>query len=213
MTTDRGSVWMIVFANALALAIAWWQHWPMLLLLFPYWVQSVVIGWYSGRRILALERFTTEGTQGFTGDSDKQIKWNTVKFFAMHYGLFHFVYLFFMFIGVKTGKMPGGMQVPEITRTDAVWVAAIALIFVLTHRTSFRRNLEHDRKGCPNIGTLMFLPYARVVPMHLTFILGLSMGYTGAVLFFGILKTLADVGMHWVEHRVLGAPARPKLEL
>lgn len=205
---------LIVLANALALAVAWWERWPMLLLLMPYWVQSVVIGWYSGRRILALERFTTEGTSGFTGGSDEQVKRNTVKFFAMHYGLFHFGYLFFMVIMLLQKKMPGGMPIPDLTQRDLLWLAAVSLVFALTHRASFRRNLEHDRKGCPNIGTLMFLPYARVVPMHLTFIFGLTMGYTGAVVFFGILKTLADVGMHWVEHRVLGRPApRPKLEL
>ena len=186
----------------------------MLLLLLPYWVQSVVIGWYSGRRILALERFSTEGTSGFTGDSDTEVKSNTVHFFALHYGIFHFGYLFFMVLGVSIGKLPGGMVVPEITQDDLLWVALVSLVFVLTHRASFLRNLEHDRQGRPNIGTLMFLPYARVIPMHFTFIFGLGMGYTGAVMLFGILKTLADVGMHWVEHRVLArpkpVPVRPK---
>ena len=202
---------LIVLANGLALAVAWWERWPMLLLLLPYWVQSVVIGWYSGRRMLALERFSTEGTSGFTGDSDEQVKRNAVKFFAMHYGIFHVGYLFFMLIGLQTGKLAGGMPIPELAQRDLLWVAAVSLVFALTHRASFRRNLENDRKGRPNIGTVMFLPYARVIPMHLTFIFGLAMGYTGAVVLFGILKTLADVGMHWVEHRVLGVQHRGPL--
>jgi hypothetical protein len=200
---DRLAIAMIVGSNVLTLAIALKLRWPLLLLMIPYWVQSVVIGWYSARRILKLDRFSTEGTSGFEGDSPEEVKLNTVKFFAMHYGLFHFVYLFFMFVFVISGKMPGSIAVPEMDWGDLAWIAASSAMFALTHRASFKRNLEHDRKGCPNIGTLMFLPYARVLPMHLTIILGLSMGYSGAVLFFGLLKTAADVLMHYVEHSVL----------
>jgi hypothetical protein len=218
-----------VLVNVVALAIAWWQRWPMLLLMTTYWVQSVVIGWYSGRRMLELRRFFANGVRYDEDEPpdehvrrliaaglptpERFAKRNTVKFFAMHYGLFHFIYLFIMLIVIQTGEKPGGMAVPEIMQRDLLWIAAISLAFVLTHRASFFRNLEHDRQGRPNIGTLMFLPYARVIPMHLTFIFGLTMGYTGAVLFFGALKTFADVLMHWVEHRVLGASVRPKPEL
>jgi hypothetical protein len=206
MKADRGSIWILVCTNVLVLAIAWAQKWPLFWLLIPYWVQNVVIGWYSAGRILALERFSMEGTSGFEGKDDAEIKRNTVAFFACHYGLFHFGYLFFMYIAISTGKLPGGMKVPEITGEDWLWIAGVSLSFALTHRASFKRNLENDKRGCPNIGVLMFLPYARVVPMHLTFVIGLGLGYSGAVLLFGALKTIADVGMHIVEHRVLAAP-------
>lgn len=55
------------------------------------------------------------------------------------------------------------------------------------------------------LGTLMFLPYARVVPMHLTIIFGgmLARDSAFALLLFCSLKTAADVLMHYVEHRVL----------
>jgi hypothetical protein len=220
MSTDRSSVWMIVFANVLALGIAWWQHWPMPFLIIPYWIQSVVIGWYSGRRMLALKRFTS-GTTSYDDDDEgtkkliaagretpeEFVRRNRTKFFAMHYGLFHFGYLFFMFMWIQTGKLPGHLAIPEISRNDILWLAAISLVFLLTHRASFLRNIERDRSGRPSIETVMFLPYARVLPMHATFVFGLTMGYTHAVLLFGILKTIADVVMHIVEHRVLGAPA------
>ena len=203
MRSDLESVLMVVFANAAAIAVALWQRWPLNLLLWTYWLQSVVIGWYSGRRILALQRFSTEGTSGFTGGSDEEIKRNTVKIFAAHYGIFHFVYMFFLFIFQTTGKAP------EMTGTDAAWILALGAMFALTHRASFKRNLENDMRGRPNIGTLMFLPYARVVPMHLTFIFGIQMGFTGALLLFSSLKTAADVLMHVVEHRILAKPAPP----
>lgn len=206
MRSDTGSALMIVFANAVTIAVALWQRWPLGLLLWTYWIQSVVIGWYSGRRILALRRFSTEGTSGFTGRDDEEIKRNTVKFFAAHYGIFHLGYLFFLFIFQISGKAP---EMAELTGTDAAWILALGAMFALTHRASFKRNLESDMRGCPNIGTVMFLPYARVLPMHLTIIGGMQMGFTGAVLFFGLLKTAADVLMHVVEHRVLATPVPP----
>jgi len=51
----------------------------------------------------------------------------------------------------------------------------------------------------------MLLPDARILPMHLTIILGGALGGDGAgvLLVFGALKTAADVLMHYVEHRVL----------
>ena len=59
-----------------------------------------------------------------------------------------------------------------------------------------------DLESCPNLGTLMFMPYARVIPMHLTIIFGTQIG-DGAVWLFVLLKTGADVVMHKVEHHVL----------
>lgn len=57
----------------------------------------------------------------------------------------------------------------------------------------------------------MFLPYARILPMHLTIILGGALGGEGAavVLIFGALKTAADVLMHHVEHRILQSGTMP----
>jgi|CXWL01.1.fsa_nt_gi hypothetical protein len=53
---------------------------------------------------------------------------------------------------------------------------------------------------------LMFLPYARILPMHLTILAGGAMTAAGtaAFLLFGGLKLFADALMHTVEHHVLG---------
>jgi hypothetical protein len=50
----------------------------------------------------------------------------------------------------------------------------------------------------------MFTPYVRIVPMHLTILLGATLGSGKGLLLFGVLKTLADVVMHVIEHRRLG---------
>jgi hypothetical protein len=40
--------------------------------------------------------------------------------------------------------------------------------------------------------------------MHLTIVIGALALDSAGVLFFGLLKTGADVGMHIIEHKVLG---------
>ena len=44
--------------------------------------------------------------------------------------------------------------------------------------------------------------------MHLTIVLGESLAGTENILFFGLLKTVADTFMHVVEHKRLGHKAQ-----
>ena len=88
---------------------------------------------------------------------------------------------------------------------DWLGVGGVTLSFAFSHRKSFQQNLEADARGRPNVGVLMFLPYARILPMHFTIILGHAIGGNGAitVLLFSALKTGADVLMHHVNHASL----------
>jgi hypothetical protein len=184
---EAGSTWLVVLVNLAVLALAWWQHWSLILLFFPYWVQSVFIGIFSFRRMRLV------GSR------------ETAQFFAMHYGIFHLTYLGFITISLGKGELPNKVPVPPMTENDIVWLALASLAFAVTHYLSYRRNLERDRRGAPSTERLMLIPYARVIPMHLTLIVGLAMGYTGALLLFGLLKTAVDVLAHLAEHRWLAS--------
>ncbi|HEY7841420.1 MAG TPA: DUF6498-containing protein [Gammaproteobacteria bacterium] len=203
------SVWLLVAANVFALFAALHFDWTARSLMLVYWSQSVAIGFSYFLRILSLEKFSTENfyinkqpvqpTQG--------TKVQVAFFFAFHYGFFHFIYLMFLVVDVRNGP-------PELD----IWFWLCAAAFFLNHFWSYRYNRDIDRMGTPNIGTLMFTPYLRIVPMHLTIIAGGLMTESGgALLLFGVLKTLADVGMHVAEHAQLrktrtadgGAAARP----
>ena len=119
----------------------------------------------------------------------------------VHFGAFHAAYLVFLAVeGAGAALASLGF-----------WLC-IGL-FAANHVWSYRYNLELDRRGTPNIGTLMFTPYVRVVPMHLMIVLGaLLMDSVAGLLLFGTLKTIADVAFHVIEHRQLSkfpaAPAR-----
>ena len=202
--TFDGSIWSLVAANVFALGVAFYEDWSVASLMMLYWSQSVIIGISNVFRILALDRFSTEN---FTMndqpvDPTPETKRQVALFFAAHYGIFHGGYLVFLLTDMN-GDM---MFVP--------WFWACIAAFAGNHFWSYRYNRDLDRQGTPNIGTLMFTPYLRIIPMHLTIIFGGLMVSTGAgLLLFGVLKTLADVGMHLVEHAQLKKIRRGKSNL
>ena len=191
----------IVASNAVTLVVALWQQWPMVLMLWPYWLQSLVIGWYSRKRILALTKFSTDGFRinGRAVEPTEATKHWTANFFVIHYGFFHLGYLVFLAVLSAVGQFG---RAP--TAFDVLLILALGASFWLSHRASHRLNLGADTSGERNLGTLMALPYARIFPMHFTIILGTILGGGEWALFlFTALKTIADVAMHVVEHRWL----------
>lgn len=123
------------------------------------------------------------------------------NFFALHFGFFHFVYLIFLMSfesDADTATALGGGLHP----LDFVFYAALALGFWHSHRASHLEHVEADLARVPNLGALMMLPYARVVPMHLCIVTG-AHSDGGGVWLFVLLKTAADVVMHKLEHRYL----------
>ncbi len=152
--TLDGSVWALLAANVLVIAIALWQGWGARPLMLLYWGQSVIIGVANVFRILALDRFSTEN---FTMN-DRPVqptastKVQVALFFAVHYGFFHMVYFVFIAFDRRGGAI------------DWPWFLACTAAFALNHLWSYRYNRDLDRQGTPNIGTLMFTPYLRIVP-------------------------------------------------
>lgn len=194
----RHSATGILIGNLFTVAIALWQGWDLAPMMAVYWCQSVIIGVFNFARMLLLKRFCTEGftSNGRPVPETAAGKRSTALFFAVHFGFFHLGYLVFLFAQGAWTSAPGD--------TDLLWIGSAVGAFLLAHAFSFRQNVAADLRGKPNLGTMMFLPYARVVPMHLTIVLGASLvsGPLG-VLFFSGLKILADLLMHHVEHRVL----------
>jgi hypothetical protein len=187
------SVWSLVLVNAIALLIAYVGGWTLIDLMAVYWVQSVIIGISYFFRMLNLDRFSTENFRinNKRVEPTRETKRQTACFFLFHFGFFHFGYLVFIFAEETAGSPLG----------PGLFVCSVA--FAINHYFSYRYHREVDASGTPNIGKLMFTPYLRVVPMHLTIVFGaITLGSTG-VLIFGTMKIVADVVMHRVEHLML----------
>jgi hypothetical protein len=202
---DR-SLWVLFLSNLFTGIMAVMENWRIGDLIWVYWGQSVIIGIFNVKRMLALRTFSVDGLKlnGKPVTADRKTQVSMAAFFSIHYGFFHLAYLFFLASGIMASS-------PKQS-----WIenGLCLTAFLAHHAFSFRRNVERDTAGKPNIGTLMFFPYARIIPMHVTLIFGglFSKESTGLLVFFLSLKSAADMAMHAVEHRVLSAPARPSQE-
>lgn len=174
----------ILLANLAVLGLSLWQGLPAACLVWPYWCQSAVIGLFHHRRILALQRFSTEG---FTSNDrpvpvTEQAKRETALFFALHYGFFHAMFLLFL----------AALAWPAAA--DWKWIALGALGFGASQALTQRARLAADAAAVPNLGAMLFLPYLRVLPIALSIgFIGYLHESGGAVLLFGLIKTGADV--------------------
>jgi hypothetical protein len=183
----------LVLSNIVTIVVALWQKWNLSQVMWIYWAQSVIIGYYNWKRIRCLKQFSTVN---FTindkpVEPTKDTKKFVAGFFAFHYGFFHLIYFIFLYTERR-----------NLLGIDIFGILVCIVLFGFNHRFSFRQNLEKDLSRKPNIGSVMFFPYARILPMHLTIILGSIFAKNSAgslVLFLG-LKTLADLIMHLIEH-------------
>lgn len=194
VTSDR-SASILILSNLVVIILAVIQRWQIIELLWVYWLQNIIIGFFNWRRMMNLKEFSTENfkSNGVQLPSTKATKQSTALFFLAHYGFFHAVYLVFL------------IQIIDDIPSLALLHGAIGLaIFFLNHFFSYNYNRELDDASRPNIGTIMFLPYLRVIPMHLVLMFAISMDRQslGPLLFFLLLKTTADVLMHVIEHAI-----------
>jgi len=196
---DR-SLTFLLLTNLAVLACAVLQHWNVTDLLWIGWGQSVMIGYYNVHRIVDLDRFSTDGFLNSIHPLQPNCETQrcTAVGFALHYGLFHLVYGVFLLTTFRVH--------PDFPLTG---VLICVLAFWYTHRYSYHYNRGRDA-DVPNIGTLLFFPYLRVIPMNLVILLGGE--YMGedmlALALVLIIKTAVDLAMHVIEHVLARADAR-----
>jgi hypothetical protein len=200
LSTDK-SVVVLLLSNLFTIMLAVFQQWDVYYLMWVYWGQSVVIGYFNVHRILDLKKFSTAGFRinNRSVEPTPETQRQTAVFFALHYGIFHLAYL--VFLVAETGT-EGGFPVFGVVLCIGV--------FLLNHRFSYRYNREQEQDRVPNIGSIMFFPYIRIIPMHLMIVAGVTVfgGSTGALIAFLLLKTAADVAMHIIGHAMARGDAR-----
>jgi uncharacterized protein involved in response to NO len=197
--SDR-SLTFLLLTNLATIVGAVLQGWNITDLLWIYWGQSVVIGYYNVHRIVDLDRISTDGFISNIRPVEPSCETQrcTAVCFALHYGLFHLVYGVFL---LTTFRIQPGFPVAG--------VLLCILAFWFTHRFSYRFNRERDR-AVPNIGSLMFFPYVRIIPMNLVILLGgpIAGDNTLALVLLLLLKTAVDVAVHVIEHVMASTDAR-----
>lgn len=188
----------LALSNIFTIAIALLEKWNLSDVIWIYWGQSVVIGYYNWRRIRCLKQFSFKGytINNQAAEPTEAIQLRVVSFvstfFVLHYGLFHAGYLVFLYA-----------ELGDLSRSDMLGLLTCTVLFAVNHRFSFHQNLEKDLRRKPHILTVMVFPYARILPMHFTIIFGnqFPSKTAGTLILFLSLKTFADVIMHLIEHR------------
>ena len=156
-------------------------------IIWLYWSQSVCLGFFNALDIATLKNYDIsifKRADNVTV-SNASMKNFTAVFFLIHFGFFHFVYLFFL-IGIKkTG--PFDWYFYQITLS----IFLIGQVFnFIPHKIAQRKN------DIPvNVNTMFFIPYLRVVPMHLCILLPAFFHFSNLMVFI-ILKVIFDALMY-----------------
>jgi hypothetical protein len=201
----------LILANLATIALAILQGWDTTTILFIFWVQSLIIGFFTVIRLLSADTALLADELGkaeeWTGRGPVASRgrvWTykilVAAFFLFHYSLFHlFYYLLFISDGVFGPVNPAG---------DAVWITCA--IFLASHLVSLLWYRKGEKRGGQYMADAILLPYNRIVPMHLTMIIGGTIA--GLFQFFGVvtelpvlvvfllLKMYMDIRMHIVLH-------------
>jgi len=118
-------------------------------------------------------------------------------FFLFHYGIFHIVYFVFLLVDFR---------LTDTNFTYLKWALGGVLLQQVIHFTQSKIKYSSLPR---NIGSMFFIPYLRIVPMHLTILLPKFLGWTPALTFL-ILKTVFDVLGQLITTRYYWSKDEPK---
>lgn len=185
------SLLSLLLSNILVIILALVQKWDVSTVLWVYWMQSIIIGFFQFLRILSLKKFSTEN---FRINNQPALPTYNTKlltsfFFLLHFGFFHFIYAIFLFNFFTNHQL------------DFMYLFIGGLIFFLNHTFSYFHNRIIDSEKIQNIGALMFAPYARIIPMHLIIVFGAILNQSALIIFL-VLKTFVDLIMHTAKHKL-----------
>jgi hypothetical protein len=181
----------LIAANLVSIVLAVIYSWDVKTLMLIYWSQSVIIGIFQFIKIMNLKNFSTEGfgsTNVIVGPN-QATKNHVLRMFPIYYGIFLIGYL--LYFGLDFLRLLPAIILP-------------VAIFLINHYISYRQHKGENQNKVLNIGILMFLPFIRTVPMHFAICAAVYLSHSAATLIiFLVLKMIADVIMHIVEHRMM----------
>jgi hypothetical protein len=193
------SVIFLLGANAVPLLGVLLGGWDLVEIIFAYWAENVVIGFFSLLKMI----FAQDDTRGWLIILTVFMKILGCAFFIVHFGGFTAAHgavlyaIFHEFLNLR-------IQPLELLYMGRYVVAAL----FISHGYSFVVNylIKGERKQVKGRSDPMFEPYKRILVMHLTMAFG-----TGFIIFYGqpffmllilvILKTGVDLHAHLKERK------------
>lgn len=154
-----------------------------------YLLQSIIIGIFNFIELLSVSNYDTTDFKINGQPVSEKNKGCIAWFFLIHYGLFHFVYL--VFILIRFG----------IRHIDKIFLLIGIAAFLMESLSGFIKRNRAVQATKPNIGSMFFLPYLRIIPMHLMILLPSFTGLQPSIIFLG-LKMAADILSYMLYHYI-----------
>jgi len=153
-------------------------------IIWLYWCQSVLLGAFTFFDMLTMktedisvENMTINNQPATPQKAKGCLPW----FFLVHYGLFHFVYMIFLVVDFHSG----------INFNSFKWsLLALAISYVFF----FIQNKINYRHVKRSIANMFFMPYLRIVPMHLAILLPKFFHWQPALTFLVLKMTMDIIG-------------------
>ncbi|MEK9173094.1 MAG: DUF6498-containing protein [Patescibacteria group bacterium] len=208
----------LIIANFAPLFGVLFLGWDLFLILFLYWAESAVIGFFNVVKMLTLAntlKLNQENHEGAALQNARKIPFFILKiflvgFFIFHYGVFMLVHLVFILVlfsqwspfSILSGQA-GGF---EATLPNLIFQILYPVLFLfVSHGISYYLNFR--KRGeylIANLPALFGEPYQRIIVMHLVIILsGFAITFVGGgvipLVIMVILKTVFDLRAHHKE--------------
>ena len=147
-------------------------------IIWIYWCQSMIIGLFNFAYLLTAP--ATSNSRMVMENKKTLPSGCAAFFFLFHYGTFHLVYFFFILI--------------KFSLFDVSHIAVlIALgIFILESISQFVRQKRITKIQEVNESFIFFIPYLRILPMHLIILVPVFLDIKPSILFL-LLKTITDL--------------------
>lgn len=197
------SVIFLILMNLIPVFGVFAFHWDVGTLLLLYWLESIVIGLLNIPKMMwaqgAAKSATGRKKAGLFG------RLFLCVFFTVHYGMFCFGHYSFLDSFFKSVP-PLQDLMRDLLSAQSVLFAALGLF--VSHLFSMLRNFFGKGEYLTRSpDAQMFVPYTRVMVMHIVVIIGgmLVMAFGApvlALLLLVILKTGIDLASHAAEHKL-----------
>ena len=153
--------------------------------IWAYYLQSILVG---AEYVVGSALYRRKQKDAGLDQSNGSFTW----FFILHYGLFHLVY--FVFLTVMSGKSSDIVGLIQYVKLTIGYLFVNLIVYAFTFQAKSIENIKQ-----PN----GFLPYLRIIPIHLFIILGIQSDgilFSGFLLFMG-LKAVSDLILYGLTRR------------
>jgi hypothetical protein len=184
----------ILAGNIVSIMVALFFGFDLAAIMWLYWIESLMIGFFT---VLRLFLYGSRNHELFSATL-------LSGFFIIPYGLLHIGYIIFF---LTISFFASGLDF-----LGGIFFATVALLAAHAGSFTSKSVIGHEEipRGKHSIDAIVYIPYQRILPMHITIIVsGFLLAFFDVgedwivILIFMGLKSLMDVGAHEKEHKHL----------